>query len=724
MTTHRAVTLTLAVVMIVTASHSSAWAAEGDVLFGGQWWTQTAREAKYQEFRQVPLGGLLEQYRLQEWGGRTGFALWGANGLYNDQASRLTVSNGVRWRADLGYTQIPHTFSHVARWGWGQGPPGVFAVPDALQAANQTTPANFGANMSDFLKSAPIVGLDFNSHLSTARLRARPMRGWQFEARGGLRNRSGFKPYGITFGSPGTGPIENPEPIDQRTVDADLIANYQRNGLRMRASGGVSIFDNAITTLLVDNPRRNTDVSGGNGARTGALDLYPDNQQVRGSVAVTTVLPRRTALAATLGVAQTTQDDPFLGFTTNTAIVTGPVSINDSLPAKNADAKAIQLNGDVRLSTNLMEDLKGVVRFNYSDYDNQTPEVNFLGRVPYEASLQRYLELHNKAYANTQWHTGVDLDYRVTPAVKVGATYEYRDRERNHREVEKDNENVFKGRARVRPQDALEITAEYRHGDRQLDHFLIEDYIGLTQTGNLFDTPDTLEQPTLRRFDVANRVQDRADAGVNYIFSERFEAGATYTYLKNDYKDSPMGLTDETEHNVAVDGTFHAHERLDLTGAYGYGFGETNQASRQSGTSQPSNNPADDWDANLKDTDVYVAAGFLWSAVPEKLSLSADYEFSRHIQEFDLSNATNTAVDVPQTLYRWHDVTVNASYRWLQNITLIGRYGWEQYDIVDFATNNVPLVFPATGTSSAIYLGDSAQSYRAHRLALLARWTF
>ena len=121
---------------------------------------------------------------------------------------------------------------------------------------------------------------------------------------------------------------------------------------------------------------------------------------------------------------------------------------------------------------------------------------------------------------------------------------------------------------------------------------------------------------------------------------------------------------------------------------------------------------------------VYVAAGLLWSALPEKVSISADYEFSRHIQEFDLSNATNTAVDVPQTLYRLHDVTVNASYRWLRNITLIGRYGWEQYDIVDFATNSVPLVFPATGTSSAIYLGDSSTSYRAHRVALLARWTF
>jgi MtrB/PioB family decaheme-associated outer membrane protein len=532
-----------------------------------------------------------------------------------------------------------------------------------------------------------------------------------------------MKPYGITFGSPGTGPLENPEPIDQRTVDADFIANWQRNGTRVKAMGGVSIFDNAVSTLLVDNPRANTDVL--NNARQGALDLYPDNEQLRGSVAVTTLLPRRSTLSATLGMSQTTQDDPWLGFTTNTAIVTGPASINDSLPAKSADAKAVQLNADARVNSRLTQDLTGVLRFHYDDYDNQTPERNFLGRVPYDNALQRYAELHNKAYANTQWHTGVDLDYSFSPAVKVGATYEYRDRERTHREVDKDTENVFKGKARYQPTDVLQITAEYRHGDRQLDQFLIEDYIGLVvpSGGTVFSVPDTLEQPDLRRYDVANRVQDRADAGVNYVFSERFEAGASYIYLKNDYKDSKMGLQDETEHNFVVDGTLHLNERIDLNGAYGYGLSETNQASRQSGSASPSNLPSDNWAANLKDTNVYVAAGFAWWLRPEKLSLAADYWFSRQLQEFDLSNATNTAVDVPQTIYRLHDVTVDASYRWLRNFTIIGRYGWEEYDVVDFATNNVPLVFPAT-TSAAIYLGDSSQSYKAHRLALLARWTF
>jgi MtrB/PioB family decaheme-associated outer membrane protein len=724
-----AVSMTLAVVTIVGALQARAWAADGYTTFGGQWWSQSADEAKYQEFRYIPHGGLMESYLLQEWGGKTGFALWGSNALQKDQADRLTAERGMRWRLDLGYTAIPHDFSNIARWGWSQVRPGGFTVPDSLQAQNQNTNTNtFAARMQDFTGSAPVVGLDFNTHVSTARLRARPARGWQFEARGAIRNRSGMKPYGITFGSPGTGPLENPEPIDQRTVDADFIANYQKKDLRVQASGGVSVFDNAVSTLLVDNPRRVTNVSGGAGAKIGALDLYPDNQQIRGTVAVSYLLPRRSALAATLGMSQTTQDDKLLGFTTNTAIVTGTRSINDSLPAQSADAKAVSLNADVRLNSHLTNALTGMLRFKYDDYDNQTPEYQFLGRVPYDASLQRYIELHNKAYANTQWHTGVDLDYAFSRALKVGGTYEYRTRERTERESEKDKESVLSGRARWNPTDVVSVDARYWHGDRKLDEFDNGEYMGLTTQSvtpypGVFDSLAQLEQPDLRRYDVANRVQDRAFAGVTYTVNERLDLGGNYTYRKSDYKDTKLGLQDETEQNVALDGTIHASDRLDLSGSYGFGLAESNQISRQSGSTM-SSSTTDNWSANLKDTDVYVGAGAEWWARPEKLSLSADYEFSRHLQDFDLSNNFNPpAVDVPQTLYRRHDLTVDATYRWLRNMSLIGRYNWEEYDIVDFATNNVPLVFPVS-SSAAITLGDSSQSYRAHRVAFLARWTF
>ena len=170
--------------IIVGAQGSVAKAADAEVTFGSQWWSQSALDAKYHEFSEVPRGAFLESFVLSEWSGRNTLALWGANGLRDDQATKLTWANGARWRLDLGNLQIPHAFSDIARWGWLQGSPGVFSLPDTLQSRNQVIPGTYTQRMTDFLRTAPGVALGFDTHISNARLRARPARGWQFETRG------------------------------------------------------------------------------------------------------------------------------------------------------------------------------------------------------------------------------------------------------------------------------------------------------------------------------------------------------------------------------------------------------------------------------------------------------------------------------------------------------------------------------------------------------------
>jgi MtrB/PioB family decaheme-associated outer membrane protein len=725
MTTLRiAVAMALACGLVASAGTPIARAAEGDVTFGGQWWTQTDPDAKYQEFSVVPRGALLESFMLQEWSGRNGVAVWGGNAMRADQATRITWANGARFRLDLGYAEIPHLFSQVARSPYVETAPGWFTLPDSLQAKNQRTTGTYTATMRDLLDTAPVIGLGFGTSVSTARLRVRPTHGWQIEARGTRRERSGVKPYAMTFGF--STAIEIPEPIEQRMIDGDVVADYRRDRFSTQVDVGVSTFDNFISTLRVDNPKRLTDVNGGDGPKVGALDLYPDNKVVRASVAMSYLMPRNTALTATLGVSQGTQNDPFLALTNNSAL---PQSSLDSLPARSLDAKAVQLNGDVRLATTLAKGLGGSLRFHYTDYDNQTPNLDFIGQVPYDVSFQRYAPLSSEARSNTQWQAGGDLDYAVNSKVSVGAMGEYRVNERTVREVEKNNETVLGARARVRPMSAMQIEARYWRGDRKIDAFLDEDYEGFKQravgpTAGVYDSLADLEQAELRRFDVAARIQDRATAGVSYMFGERLELGATYAYLKNDYHETTFGLQDATAHTVASNGAYHVNERLDLNGGYGYERTETHQASRESGTATLSINPLDNWGAFLKDTDVFVAAGFDWWPKADKISVSANYQLSRHVAAFDLSNGRNTAQDLPTNIYRRHEAVLDASYQWLEKTRVSLRYGWEEYDILDWATNDVPLIFPLTGTANAVFLGDSSEGYRAHRVAVLVKHQF
>ena len=721
-TLRRLMVAALAGGVVLSAMSTDVVAADGEFTIGGQWFDQTVPEAKFREFSEVPRGGFLQSFMAQEWSGRNSVALWGANGIRSDQVSRLTWANGARWRVDLGYAQIPHTFSQIARWGWLQSAPGAFSLPDSLQARNQGIPSSYTQRMADFLKTSPTIGLGLDTKTSTARLRARPARGWQFELRGTHRKRSGIKPYALAFGF--STALENPEPIDQRMVDADFVADFRRDRFSLQASAGLSAFQNRVDELKVDNPKRITDLATGDGPAVGVLDLYPDNRVVRGSLGLGYTMPRRTALNATLSLAQTRQDDLFLGFANNSAL---PQSSRDSLPAQSLDGKARQLNGDVRLTTRPTEDLDGTIHFRYSDYDNQTPELNFIGQSPYESGWQRFIEHPNHVMSNTRWQTGLDLGYAFTPQIKVSGIAEYRVRERTHREVEKDTETLLGGRLRLRPADGLSVAGLYTRGDREADAFHVDDYIGLKvgATAGLYDTPGFVEHPSLRRFDVIDRVQDRATADVSYAFGERVELSATYAFTRNDFKnDTTLGLQEDRMHSVASSGTIHVNERLDLTGGYGLGKGRTFQRSRTSAGSVMVFTPDSNWTAKIDEEEVFVFAGFAWSP-HARFSLGADYQFSRNVTDYDLTGTrTIPAVDLPSTIFRNHHTMLDAQWRWLENTSIIGRWAWEDYDVNDFASNAVPLIFPVTGTANAVFLGDSSQGYRAHRLALLVKHTF
>ena len=113
-----------------------------------------------------------------------------------------------------------------------------------------------------------------------------------------------------------------------------------------------------------------------------------------------------------------------------------------------------------------------------------------------------------------------------------------------------------------------------------------------------------------------------------------------------------------------------------------------------------------------------------WWVTPEKISFTLGYVFSRAQTNYGLSNFKNTAQSLPETFYRRHEVTTEARWRVTENLDLAGRYGFEQMDVNDFATEDVPLLFPLTGPATAVFLGDSSQDYRAHRLALVATRRF
>jgi MtrB/PioB family decaheme-associated outer membrane protein len=716
--------LVSAVVAATVAVRPAHADTEGHATFGSQWWTQNQNEAKWEEFREVPLGGFLESFSIRNVEDRRSLVVFGVQALQRDQSTGVTWRDGARLRLDLGYVQTPHVFGRAARSPFTSVRPGRLALPDSLQRLNQDNPAAFVATMSDLLSNASRVEDEFRTDISKVRLRGRADRHWSLELRGQRRSRSGTKPFGAAFGF--NSAIEVPMPITQRIVDADALLEYKRNRLTVQGGFGVSDFHNDVDRLIVDNPKRITDrtsptaYTGGDGSTLGQWDLAPDNRSLRGTLSAAVQLPRNSAFSASLALAQSKQNDTWLPHTVNTAIADSLVR----LPGTSTDAEALVLSQDYRVNTRQWSRVSGAVRVHHDKYDNKTPEHRFNGAVRMDQTFENVI-LTSHPFSNSQVTAGVDVDVDVLDPLTVGALYEFRRREHELREVEQDDENVVGGRLRLRPVSQLSMRAEFRHGKREGDGFVSNDY----RSGGVL-----IEQPGLRRYDVADREQDRLTSSMDWAVAPNVSLGAGYRWTHNDYGKGTtnratvdtlgfLGLRDEERHSVSAGATVTWKERVAWMVGGGFERVTTLQKSRESGATVVLADTTS-WTADLKDDNVYVYASTEWWAKPDKLSLGLSYTFSHALGAFTLGNFIGTARDLSDTEYDFQDLQIEARWRLRANMDLAGRYGFERFDVSDFASDNVPLLNVATGTANAIFLGDSLLDYRAHRVAIVATQRF
>ena len=687
-----------------------AYAADGQVTFGSLYWNQTEPEAKYQEFSDLPRGAYLESFLYRDNLGKGRMTFWGSHALRDDQAIGFSYK-AARWRADVDYTQTPHNFSFVTRTGYTLLDPAHQVLPDSLQRANQENAAAYVSTMTDFLKTASQINLGFRTDNLAARFKTRPAQGFIFELKGVRKNRSGNKPYGGSLGFSNV--IETIEPIRQSMADGSGTLSYSKKRVSVEGMVGYSAFENDFDALEWDNPRRYTDAVGN--PTKGVLDLYPDNQQMRVGGSIGVQFPHRTAFTGSVQWAQTTQNDKWLPYTSNTAVAQ---SSRDSLPGTSTDAKANTLLLDARLTTHPTAKIGGTLRVRQNKYDNKTPVHEFAGQVPYDGSWAVGI-VENEPLGNQQTTLGVDVDVRPIPEVSLYGTAEIIKRERTLREVLKDDEKAVQAKAVIRPVSGVQLTARLRHGSRKLDEFDLDHYQN--------DVGTFVEQTGLRRFDIADRKQDQVDASLAWTGSERLILTATVGYLENDYEGSSLGLLDDVRRSAGLDATLNASDRLDLTASIGWARAYTSQMSRRSPTANVVQSDSLTWQARLYDASISAIAGIEYTAVKDKLTLSTDFHFERSPSTYRLKGKglfPAPATDLPGTVYMRQGVNVQAMYTVQKNLQFGARWAWDQFDASDFATQDIPLLFPLVGASNAIFLGDNVLNYRANAVAFVVKRTF
>lgn len=712
-------------VAALAATATAAWSS-GEITVAAQDWWQTAPEAKFQEFREWPRGAYVENLLARGRIGGFAATAWGNDLFLEQQAMGLSLDRGIRWQLDGSYRQQPHLFSLIARSPFTDLGGGVFALSDSLQRQNQDNPAGFVNRMNAALAVAPLLPLAHRTDASDARLRFRPSRGWQLQLRGEQRLRSGSKPYGMSFGFSNANEVA--EPLNQRMTDVSATANYARRGMSLRALLGYSSFDNRIDALVVDNPRRAVD-SPTAGSSRGRIDLYPDNHAVRGQFDLNVRLPRQSRYAGTVALARIEQDDPWLPATINTAFAQASLdSLLGGITARSTDARALRFTQNHRLSTRLSDRVRAAVRFRQQHYGNETEEFPFRGVVQYDQSFVRdTVGFHNRPFGNQQVTLGTDWDARITDGVSLTAGYDHRWRTHTHREVEHDQENEVRARLGTDPSATVYASASYSFGARRADEFHLADY-------RRADAPDTIfiENPALRRFDVADRDRHVAAVELGWAPTSRFDVSVNGEYQRNRYGESRLGLGNDERWMLLGQASITPATAWELTGGYGFGRTDTDQTSeeRTAAAALPirSGNleAGTEWTARIRDRNDYGFVQATWTMLPRTLAFTTGYWLSRDQARYYLDNETRTAISLPDTYYLRQEGRLEGRYRLPDGTQLIGRYGYDTWKVNDFAAKDIPLLGVAGSPpgATAIYLGAGFQNYTTHTLSLAVSRTF
>ena len=258
--------------------------------------------------------------------------------------------------------------------------------------------------------------------------------------------------------------VETWDPI--RYVTQDLGVNGLSGAIgasRSRAST-TTTSPTSTARFIWDNPFRITDstdasaytgpASGStNGPAYGLAPTPPSNKAWTLKGGTTLKFGAKTRLTADLAFGQWTQNEPFIPYTTNTAIKTpgGQNATTAALPATSLDGKidTLALNGF--FTTRLTDALHLNARFRHYKNDNKTPRIEFAdGYVRFDAVWEAIPRITvPNGFDNNLLDMYATYDLGSKLGLEVG--YKYNKIARTFRETENTKENTLRFAADVRP---------------------------------------------------------------------------------------------------------------------------------------------------------------------------------------------------------------------------------------------------------------------------------
>ena len=579
----------------------------------------------------------------------------------------------------IGYTEIPRHLTEGASTPFLGSGGNVLTLPGGYPAGNTAgmplastlQPIELGYTYKRFDLGASLIGGEE----------------WSYRFNVRRDTRDGTKPISGSFFSTAS---QFAAPVNESTNQLEVGINYATKRLQATLSYQLSIYRNENDGVTWSNPCFPVVA----GASTGQLALPPDNhfQQVVATAGYD-ITPTIRA-SADFAYGRMTQDAAYLAPTQNAALApTVP-----ALPSQSLDGRANTFNGGAKLTAAPMEGLRLMASYHRDRRENRTP-VESYPTVTTDMILEQ-TPRSNTPFSFTQDRFQLVGDYRRPGSLRWSAAAEQDYRQRTYQEVVKTRESTVWGKVTGQARENLSLSLKLAHSWRDNSTYGTSNWFGYS------------ENPLLRKFYLADRVRDSAEARADFAFNEKVSLGVTADYANDDYKNSAVGLTSARSFNLAADLTVAVSEQTQV-----HVFAQGQWISSDQSGSQAFAGP--DWTGRVKDRFDVLGVGVKHSAMANKLDIGADLTISRSHSDVAV-DINATAPPFPTATTQLDSLKFYATYKLRDNLWLSGSYWFEHYDSQDWQYEGI---LPAT-IPNLVALGAQPPRYNVNVFRLALRYRF
>ncbi|MEK6571566.1 MAG: MtrB/PioB family outer membrane beta-barrel protein, partial [Bacteroidota bacterium] len=385
--------LGLGLILFTASALYAQFVTSANATLGARQFNGTLGSSKFTEYRDLPTGLFMNVFSInfmnQDY--TNVLSIWGSHVGQKDQ--NIAAQLGVRgkFKLELEWDQTPHNYTNTARTVFNGSGGGVLTMPVLVRSqlrtlvATDVNPAVTGIQFDTVAVTNLLLGVVNSTDVVSRRDKAKasvsysPSEQLDIKFQYSNERRSGTKPLGVNFAF---NPIEVPEPTAYRTQEALANLEYATKDWNVQLGYSASIFTNKNDVLIWDNPFREIDAVGT--SSRGRLDLYPDNTAQSVSFSGAANLPYSTRVATSLSYGWRRQDDKFIPYTINTALLSDPTF--PTLPASSLNGKVGTTLVNFSVTNRFFSSVWFSARYRSFDYDNQTPSLIFPAYVAYDNS--------------------------------------------------------------------------------------------------------------------------------------------------------------------------------------------------------------------------------------------------------------------------------------------------------------------------------------------------